>query len=341
VARWLPSPASLAVLLVAVTVALQLAGFAWASLERRGTYSLASDTRDTLSGKPCGLAERLTVETDPTAGLLATADVGSGDGSVADGFVPAEDGELRRAGTDLPGWAASGHRNAAGNGPATLTTEWFTLEESLRDGSLPLTVTVRGTLGPGVSLVAEFGRRGAQDGDVEALDTEDFVDPGESRTRDLRLDSRTGGASADVIRLVARDGGPETARPLAFSAPRAPVTSPFSEVVPADDPALVDWPVAFVFPCQAHAVQSLGLTDLPDWRIAAPLPNRAGDIITAAAVGGPYAPAALLVDEVEYPIYQEGAPLERPITLFRWVPRQPLEEPVVTVTDRVVSGWAG
>jgi hypothetical protein len=128
---------------------------------------------------------------------------------------------------------------------------------------------------------------------------------------------------------------------LAFSPPRAPVTTPLRDVVPADVPAIVDWPVAFVFPCQEHAVQALGLTDVPGWRIAAPLPNRAGDIITSAAVGGPYAPAALLVEEVEYPVYQDGALFDRPVTLLRWVPRQPLEAPARVVADQVVSGWAG
>jgi hypothetical protein len=43
---------------------------------------------------------------------------------------------------------------------------------------------------------------------------------------------------------------------------------------------------------------------------------------------------------VEYPVYQDGVPLERPITLLRWV-RVALAEPEVTVEDRTVAGWAG
>ncbi|WP_138732314.1 arabinosyltransferase domain-containing protein [Modestobacter excelsi] len=340
VVRLLPSPAAIAVLVLAATVALELLSFAKSSYERRDTYSLASDTAETLTGEPCGLAERLSVETDPVAGLLAPAVGVVGDTPVTDGFAEVEGGELVMAGVDLPGWTASdAHRDGAGDGPARLVTGWYPLTEPLRTGAVPLTVTVDGPLSVGTRLVAEFGRQSGAD--VETLGEIGFSDPeGGLGTRDVRLDVRAAGADADLVRLVAEDGGTDSAEPLAVSAPRAPGTTPFSDVVPATEPALVDWPVAFVFPCQRLSVQAQGTTDVPTWRIAAAYPNHAGDIIVAAAVGGPYAPAAQLVDQVVYPVYQDGVPLERPITLLRWVPREALAQPEVTVEDRTVAGWA-
>ena len=56
-----------------LTVALQLGSFVKATRVQRGSYSLAADAAATVGGEPCGLAEELRVEPDPTAGLLAPA----------------------------------------------------------------------------------------------------------------------------------------------------------------------------------------------------------------------------------------------------------------------------
>ena len=171
------------------------------------------------------------------------------------------------------------------------------------------------------------------------MTTASFSDPGGGpRARDFRLIAPVGDG-IDVVRLRAVDGGQPTAEPLSFSTPRLPVTVAFDDVVPAAQPALVDWPVAFVFPCQRLSVQSRGITDVPQWRIAAPRPDTSGDIISLPSVGGPYAAAAHLVEEVEYPVYLDRRLLEHPITLLRWVPSSPTAAPEVTISRPDVAGW--
>jgi arabinosyltransferase A/arabinosyltransferase B/arabinosyltransferase C len=289
------------------------------------------------------------VETDPTAGLLAPAPT-TGNVPALDGFssVAADAADLadeptgtplEMAGQRLPGWSADGHTDASGTGPATLTTEWFTLTDALRSGSAPLVVTLAGDAGAGVQVVAQFGTlTGAT---VRSGRRVDVQDPGGGPTaRDARLIVPAGEAAPDVVRLVVEDGGDPFTEPVSVSVPRAPITTEFSAVVPATQPALVDWPVAAVFPCQELGVQAGGLTDVPGWRIAAARPSDAGDIIVAGFVGGPYAEARSLVDQVEYPVYLDARPLERPVTLYRWTPRVDLTAPVERTSEQTVSSWS-
>jgi hypothetical protein len=345
-ARWLPSPGLVAMGLVLLTVAVQAGSFAKSSLALRDTYSLASDAVHTVQGQPCGLAEDLTAEPDPTAGLLepATARSAPDNGPVSDGFTESggADGAgpaLRMAGQELPGWSATGHRNGDGTGPAQLVTEWFTLSEPLVAGGSPLVVTVTGDRGTGTNVVAEFGTVSADE--VIAIGAVGVPEAGAApAARDSRVDPAVVPAGAQVVRLIVTDGGADTDEPISVSRPRIPVTVPFQQVVDPATPALVDWPVAFVFPCQELAVQSGGLTDLPGWRIAPALPNDAGDIIVAEFVGGPYTAAYSLVDQDEVPVYQTARPLDRPVSLFRWTPRVELQQPRTEVTEESVTGWA-
>ena len=344
-ARWVPAPGLVAMGLVLVTVVIELGSFALSSVRLRDTYSLAADAVASTEGRPCGLAEDLTVETDPVAGLLQPAAVQStgGDGPHSDGFTavdgpPAEGPALEMAGVTLPGWSATGHTAADGTGPATLTTEWFMLPRTLGAGSPPLVVTVAGDRGVGTNVVAEFG---TVSGDrVTPVGAVGVPESGGGPTaRDSRVDPGGVPAGAQVVRLVVTDGGAEGDVPVSVSVPRLPVTRPFQDVVAPASPALVDWPVAFVFPCQTISVQARGITDVPGWRIAPALPSDAGDIIVAAFVGGPYTAAYSLVDQQQVPVYQEYRPLDRPITLYRWTPRTELTAPRVSTTERTVSGW--
>ncbi|MDT0275124.1 arabinosyltransferase domain-containing protein [Blastococcus goldschmidtiae] len=342
-ARYLPSPGLVAVGLVVLTVALQLGSFVQSTRARQDTYTLASDAAATLGGEPCGLAEELRVEPDPAAGLLTPATVrGSAGEPVLDGFAAVPDGrapagpDLTMAGVALPGWAATGDTDE----PARLVTGWFEVPDALREERLPLVVTTSGHRRAGTSVVAEYGR--AQDGDVEILRSVRVPDIGGApAARDGRLDPGAVPPEAELVRLVAEDGGVEGDLPLAVSVPRVPVTVPFRDVVDPGSPALVDWPVAFVFPCQSMAVQQNGLTDVPDWRISPAAPDEAGDIVVQEDLGGPYAPARSLVDQEHVPVYLTGQPLERPVSLYAWEPRIELAEPVRRITTGTVAGWAG
>jgi arabinosyltransferase A/arabinosyltransferase B/arabinosyltransferase C len=342
-ARFLPSAGLVAVGLVLLTVALQLGSFVEATRAQRGSYSLAADAAATVRGEPCGLTEELVVEPDPTAGLLAPA-TGVPGGPLLDGFVEVADGrtpsgpDLTMAGTELPGWAATGHTGQDGNGAARLTTGWFDLPPTLREDGLPLVVTTSGSRRTGTSVTAEFGTvDGAEVRVVASAPVPDIG--GAPGSRDGRLDPGAVPPEAGLVRLVARDGGTEGALPLAVSAPRVPVTEPFTDVVDPGSPALVDWPVAFVFPCQELSVQRDGVTDVPDWRISPAAPSDAGDIIVQVSLGGPYAPARTLVDQEQVPVYVTGRPLERPVSLYAWEPRIELARPVSRISERTVAGW--
>ncbi|MGY2129202.1 arabinosyltransferase domain-containing protein [Blastococcus sp. SYSU DS0617] len=342
-ARYLPSPGLVAVGLIVLTVALQLGSFVQSTRTRQDTYTLASDAAATLGGEPCGLAEELQVEPDPAAGLLPPATVaGSGGEPVLDGFAAVADGrnpagpDLTMAGVALPGWAATRDTDE----PARLVTGWFELPDALREERRPLVVTTSGHRRAGTSVVAEYGR--ARGGDVEVLGSVRVPDIGGApAARDGRLDPGAVPPEAELVRLVAQDGAVEGDLPLAVSVPRVPVTLPFQDVVDPDSPALVDWPVAFVFPCQSLAVQRDGLTDVPDWRISPAAPDEAGDIVVQEDLGGPYAPARSLVDQEQVPVYLTGRPLERPVSLYAWEPRTELAEPVRRITTETVAGWVG
>jgi arabinosyltransferase A/arabinosyltransferase B/arabinosyltransferase C len=345
--RWLPTASFVAVSLAALTVALQLGSFAKSSYSQRDTYSLASDVAATASGQPCGLAEAMTVETDPTAGLLPRTDATTEEepDPVLDNFVPVTNGEtpvgpaLSSAGVGLPGWIATAHTSADGRRPATLVTGWYELPEGFASGGMPLVVTTAGGWGVGSGIVAEFGTVAGDRVTPEAA--RGIPKPGGTATgaQDARLDPATTPGGADVVRLIASDNAADTDLPLAVSAPRVPVTEQFQDVVDPDSPAIVDWPVAFVFPCQRPSVQENGITDVPEWRIASA--GDGGDIIVADFVGGPYAPARTLVDQVVVPVYTDGRPMDRPIRLLRWVPRVDVGAPETAIEDRSVAAWQG
>ena len=343
-ARFLPSAGLVAVGLVLLTVALMLGSFVQSTRVQRGTYSLAGDAAATVGGRPCGLAELLRAEPDPAAGLLAPA-VGVGGEPVIDGFVTVADGrtpsgpDLTMAGTELPGWAATGHTSQDGDRVAALVTGWFELPATLREDARPLVVTTSGSRDAGTSVAAEFG---TVDGDeVRVVSIASVPDIGGApAARDGRLDPGVVPPEAGLVRIVAIDGGTEGELPLAVSAPRVPVTAPFADVVDPRSPALVDWPVAFVFPCQELSAQRDGLTEVPDWRISPAAPNDAGDIIVQITLGGPYAPARTLVDQEQVPVYVTGRPLETPVSLYAWERRVELAEPVSRITTGTVAGWA-
>ena len=343
-ARFLPSAGLVAVGLILLTVALQLGSFVQSTRVQRGSYSLAADAAATVGGEPCGLAEELVVEPDPTAGLLTPAAADVAGEPVLDGFVAVADGatpggpDLTMAGTGLPGWAANGSTGESADEAARLVTGWFELPPSLREEGLPLVVTTSGHRRAGASVVAEFGT--VRGDEVQVLADVPVPDIGGApAARDGRLDLGAVPPEAGLVRLTARDGGAEGALPLAVSVPRVPVTAAFADVVDPGTPALVDWPVAFVFPCQELSAQRNGRTDVPDWRISPAAPNDAGDIIVQISLGGPYAPARTLVDQEQVPVYVTGRPLERPISLYTWRPRDELAEPATRITPVTVAGW--
>ena len=59
-----------------LVVAIEVLSFARTAVQRRDSYTLASDSVSSLTGRSCGIADRLRVERDPLAGLLRAEGAG-------------------------------------------------------------------------------------------------------------------------------------------------------------------------------------------------------------------------------------------------------------------------
>jgi arabinosyltransferase A/arabinosyltransferase B/arabinosyltransferase C len=320
VVRYLPAPGLLALGLVLATVALQLGSVARAAVEQRRSYTLAGDSAAALAGSSCGLADHLGVETDPRAGLLSASGVGA---AMLDGFLPVPDG-VEMAGVALPGWVSTGVADSA-----WAVTPWYRLD----DAPAMVVVTIAGDLGPGSSLVAEFGSaEGAPRAAVGLTDP-----PGAPAARDIRI--TVPDPAASLVRLtVATRRAPGTV-PLAFSQPRNPRTQPMNSVLSPGTEAVVDWPVAFLYPCLKIAGTPDGTAALTGWRVSAPSYDAAGDIIVECQTGGPFVTPRTLVRVHRLPVYLDGDPLRDVATLYRWQPLTAFGSPEVSRHREVVDGW--
>jgi arabinosyltransferase A/arabinosyltransferase B/arabinosyltransferase C len=214
-------------------------------------------------------------------------------------------------GVTLPGIAVAG----------TGATSWSTLDARQRAGSLPVVVTVTGTLRPGDVLNAEFAR-----GTV-VLATVRLAGAADGAPTDRRLLAPPG---ADTVRLAvtADTGGSAVA-----SLPRAPVLTPMTQVLPRGTRALLDWPVAFVFPCLDPEPLPPGTASLPQWRVASPADDPSAEITYTPGLGGPFAGPRLLVTQRRMPTYLRDDPVRDGVQLYRWDPVEPMRTLTPTVRD--------
>ncbi|NMO90046.1 arabinosyltransferase domain-containing protein [Actinomycetospora sp. TBRC 11914] len=312
---------ALALAVVVLVVAIEVLSFARTAVQRRDSYTLASDSVASLRGRSCGIADRLRVEADPTAGLLP-----------ADGPGPVPVPTASMSGAALPGW----------HGPG-VTTGWYSLPRSPQKDT-PIVVTLTGPVAHG-DVVAELGTRGPDgtvtdvtrvplDEDATQFSVSASVDA--PRSRDLRLDPALATTHA-AIRLVS---SADTPAGRGFTVPRLPVTVPWNTVLPPGTPAADDWPGAFLFPCTPFPPLRDGIAALPGWRVSTDARSEAqsGYISYTASQGGPWTTARALVRQVRYPVYLPGLPLTDIASLERWVPTEPLVPPTVTRHDVGQSG---
>jgi hypothetical protein len=194
-------------------------------------------------------------------------------------------------------------------------------------------VTLSGELGPGSSLVAEFGSAdGTPRAAVPLLDP-----PGAPDARDIRIVVPDPAASLVRLTVTARQGRGTAA--LAFTQPRSPRTQPMNTVLPPGTAAVVDWPVAFLYPCLEIAGTPDGTATLPGWRVSTPTYDDAGDIIVAPHTGGPFVTSRVLVRVQLLPVYLDGDPLRDAATLQRWEPLSTFGRPELSRHREVVPGW--
>lgn len=308
VPRRVPGPVPVLALVLVAVLALQVLGLARIAVEHRDSYTLASDAVRTVRGEPCGLQERLGVETDPAAGLLR-----AGTAPAAPASRPVDIG-----GHTLPGVAVSG----------SATTAWFDLDAVQLDGSLPVVVTTSGRVRPGDELGLEFG-------DAQGAVLERRRLDGSDGPRDSRQMAPAGAVST---RLVV-DADP-TDSPALVTLPRVPRLTPMEQLLPPGSTAILDWPVAFLFPCVNPEPLTLGTAGLARWRVASPAGDPSGEITYSPGFGGPFTAPRLLVTEQRMATYLDGDPVRDAAQLVRWVPVGPLARLEPIVTERTVPGWS-
>ncbi|WP_433290901.1 arabinosyltransferase domain-containing protein [Pseudonocardia sp. CA-142604] len=309
VPRWVPGPTPLVAFLLVVVLALQVLSFVRVAVAHRDSYTLASDSLATLRGEPCGLQRLLSVETDPVDGLLPIAT-----GSPTGRTLPVDVG-----GSTMPGIAVAGR----------MTTAWFRLDPQQRSGALPVVVTTSGETQPGDVLTVEFG---VGDRVIEGRPvTADSLGPTDDR--------QMAPPEADTVRLAvnAPNAGPRS--PAVASLPRVPRLTPMTDVLPPGTSAILDWPIAFLFPCLTPEPLPLGTAGLAQWRVGTPASDPSAGITYSAGFGGPFAAPRLLVTEQRMPTYLQGDPTRDAAQLYRWNVEEPLARPVPVITDRTVAGW--
>jgi cell wall arabinan synthesis protein/EmbC-like arabinotransferase in arabinogalactan biosynthesis/arabinosyltransferase-like concanavalin domain-containing protein len=326
--RLVPSPSAIGLAFLVGVVLLQVGTFVKVSVEHRDTYTMANDSVRAVRGVSCGLADYLQAEVDPAGGELQPAN--PGERAALDGFTPASRERLELAGQILTGWQAGAEAR-----PATARTPWYRLTDAQRRGELPLVVTVSGgAIGPRVTVTAQFDRGGemisANLGDVPAAPT----------TRDLRVMVGQLAPGAGRVRLIVTDRGQPTDPPVAFSVPRSPVLTPLTQLLPKDTTVMLDWPIAYHYPCLRMPKLADGTAELPRWRIATPAYDaKSPEITYAPATGGPFSTARMLVTEQQMPLYLRNDPLVDLGRLYRWVPVTGLTQPTLTRTSHTEPGW--
>jgi arabinosyltransferase A/arabinosyltransferase B/arabinosyltransferase C len=196
-----------------------------------------------------------------------------------------------------------------------VTTDWFPLRGDL------VVVTTVGTLRPGDDVRLDFGAT-----------TQKITTPN-AAPFDVRVPVPAG---ATAVRLVVDAAPGGTAE---VTLPRAPMLTPMERVLPRGTRAILDWPVAFVFPCLVPEPLPLGTAGLATWRVAPPTSDPAAGITYSPGFGGPFAGPRLLVTQQRLPTYLAGEPTRDAIRLYRWIPITTLTTPQPVVSEHTVMGW--
>jgi arabinosyltransferase C len=240
-------PALVVLMALSGSVVIMLGSFVSAPL-RRPIGSLAESNWRWLTGQPsCAFADAVEVLADGDILTAAdTAEYSSGftaRGGFAPGVPP----------PDPPGSGMStylwGSRNAA-PGPATLTTQWFTLPAPGTNAGLSASVV--GPAGP-ATVVFDFGRA-----DRSAVAPLGLVGAAGTAPPDLNaqlrvwrvvtVDAAQIPAGADRVRLhVDAPGGPTSW--MAITGPRRNARVSLTDFLAGRGPVLLSWQQSFVFPC--------------------------------------------------------------------------------------------
>lgn len=162
-----------------------------------------------------------------------------------------------------------------GSPGASLTSSWYQMPESNPDAPL-LTISAAGKIdavdGEGVvqqgqQMVMEFGRPGPGN-TVIPMGQMTPIDIGDPPIwRNLRFPLSDAPAGASVVRIIAKDTSAAPDQWLAVTPPRITTMQTLNQLVGTNDPVLIDWLPALVFPCQQPMAVKYGVVQVPKWRI--------------------------------------------------------------------------
>jgi arabinosyltransferase C len=261
------APAALTAITAATALAVLLFSFAAAPV-RRPAASMALANLARLGGESgCGLANQIEALPDVPGGVLTMAG-----GDDLGGFAAGAGWRSDRPPPDPPGVRASAHLwgSRVDGDPARtgrLVSGWFTLPALAPDQELAMTVS--GRTGGGNGLTLEFGAQGAQAGSqVRSLGEQAPTDlphsetpntgipdpPDQSVWRSVWLTPDRIPAGADRVRVIAVDRSSDPDGWLALTGPRLRAVVKLPDFLAANGPVLVNWPIAFLFPCIRNVV---------------------------------------------------------------------------------------
>ncbi|MGH3724753.1 MAG: arabinosyltransferase domain-containing protein [Mycobacterium sp.] len=207
-----------------------------------------------------------------------------------------------------------------------------------------------GTFNPeinyGQSLKLEWGTQDQHSpGGVKPLRQDFPIDIGPQKVwRNLRFPTNTAPPGANVVRIVADDPNLSSDQWLAFTPPRVPALNTTQDLLGSDTPVLLDMAVAQNFPCQRPFGESLGVAELPKFRV---MPEHkqvatSSNMWMSAEDGGPFMFTTALLRTSSVPTYlrndwyRDWGSIEKyePVVGPDLAPNAQLTEGTV-----VVNGW--
>ncbi|MGJ4141034.1 arabinosyltransferase domain-containing protein [Corynebacterium macclintockiae] len=163
--------------------------------------------------------------------------------------------------------------------PANTMTSWYSLPKN-RDGLPLLVFSVAGRVGHfdmdgifkyGQEIKVQFGKSGGSKKaeDFKVLGEQIPLDPGYApEWRNLRIPMNQVPEDADSVRIVANDPNLTPAQWIAITPPRVPEMESLNDYVGSEAPTLLDWTIAFQFPCQKQYDHWAGVAEPAKFRIS-------------------------------------------------------------------------
>lgn len=197
---------------------------------------------------------------------------------------------------------------------AELETSWYDLPSSSEERPL-LVASVAGRIKhhdingieqEGNELELQYGRKTS--GGVQKLGAVEMLDQGPTpQWRNLRYPVADLPDEADVVRLVAKDTSLAEKDWMAVTPLRNPKLVELNTMFDSETPGLLDWTVAFQYPCQRPFYHHAGVDEIPEYRI---MPDAPGKQKLSGFMdflgGGSLAPVEAVNTSYEVPGYLKG-----------------------------------